>query len=306
LTILLLTILLLPTTISHTQQTNWITLVSIHDETEDTQLTEKDPLLAGHTYNITVKIKIPYTQNTSLFAINLNNNMTRVGLQYWHLLTEDYKGIDPFLYTPSEKTITFIQIEGEILISIIFSIPQNATTKPIEKMTLRTPKTNQEILRINVEGGATVGTLVRDISDSAIENYLDTVEMKSNLIPNGQIDKSFLPLITDIIEKADKLYKLGLPEQATEILETIDPELYPPPPDTTLQTALTAGVILLAIITVAITVTYLRLNTRNRYNLSIIDETRDELANLEVTAERYDDNLANQLKRLREKLSEGE
>jgi len=304
--ILLLTLLLLPTIISHTQQTNWITLITIKDKTGDIQLNEEDPLLAGHTYNMTVKIKIPYTQNTSLFAINLNGNLTRVGAQYWHLLTEDYTGIDPFLYTPSEKSMTFIQIEGDILISAIFSIPQNTTTKQIGEMTLRTLRTNQEILRVNVEGGAIVGTITRNISDSAIENYLNTVETKSNLIPNGQIDNTFQPLITAILEKAEKLYEIGLPEQATEILETIDPELYPPPPDTTLQTALTAGVILLAIITVAITVTYLRLNTRNRYNLSIIDETRDELANLEVTAERYDDNLANQLKRLREKLSEGE
>jgi hypothetical protein len=86
----------------------------------------------------------------------------------------------------------------------------------------------------------------------------------------------------------------------------LDPALFPPPPDTTLQTILIAGIVLLAIIVVAILIMYSRLNTRAQLSASSLDATRDELASLEVTAGRYDESLANQLRRLREKISEEE
>lgn len=302
----LIALLLAPIVGISAQQSNWATLISIKDKTGNTQLQEDQPLLAGHTYNVTMKIEVPFTQNTSIFVLNLDENMTRSGPQYWYLLTTNYTGFEPTIYTPSENIIAFIQVEGEIKLSVLFSIPQNATIKQKGDVTFRFIKTDQKLIQVKVDGGATVGSLTHDISDSAIENYINTAEQKTNLIPNGHIDKSFEPLVTSILAKADKIYKIGLPEEATKILDAITPILFPPPPDTTLQTALTAAVILLAITTAASIIMYTRLNTRAQLNTTTIDDTRDELANLEVTAGRYDESLANQLKRLREKLSEEE
>jgi len=180
-----------------------------------------------------MKIELPFTQNTSIFVLNLDENMTRSGPQYWYLLTTNYTGFEPTIYTPSENIIAFIQVEGEIQLSVLFSIPQNATIKQKGDITFRFIKTDQKLIQVKVDGGATVGSLTHDISDSAIENYINTAEQKINLIPNGQIDKSFEPLVTSILAKADKIYKIGLPEEATKILDAITPTLFPPPPDTT-------------------------------------------------------------------------
>ena len=284
-------------------QTNWVTLLSMRDTTGNAEVLEGQPLLAGHSYNATIEIDVPFNQTTSTFAVGLNNTMTSAGPQYWYLLTKDYKGLVPSLYTPSEKAINFRQVEGKIKLAVIFSIPVTVTIKQAE-FTFRFIKINYPLVLVTVSGGSIVGKYTSNISDSAIENYLALARQKANLIPNGLIDKSYEPFVNGTLTQADAIYKMGMPENAINILTIINPSNFPVPPSNSLQLALIVGLILIAIIAVVGFVMFTRANSKAALRTSVIDNTRNELADIEVTAARYDEVLAGRLRNLREKLGE--
>jgi hypothetical protein len=285
-------------------QTNWVTLISLKDTTGNAGVLESQPLIAGHSYNATLEIDIPFNQTSSTFSVSLNNTMTSAGPQYWYLMTKNYRGLVPSLYTPSEKVIMFKQIEGKIKLAVIFSIPATITIEQAEGFTFRFIKNNYPLVIVKVSGGSIVGEYTPNISDSAIENYLALARQKANLIPNGLIDKSYTPILNSTLTQANAIYKMGMPEKAINILNIIDPSSFPVTPSYSLQMALIIGLIVIAIIAVVGFVMYTRANSKTALKTSIIDSTRNELADIEVTAARYDEALAGRLRNLREKIGE--
>ena len=124
------------------------------------------------------------------------------------------------------------------------------------------------------------------------------------MISAGQIDNSYESLVKGIIAQADVIYSLGLPEKATDILNVINTSNFPPPPNNSLQTILIGAVVLMAVAAVIGFIMFFRANSRAAMKQSEIDDTRNQLAGLEVTAARYDESFAGELKRLRDKLEE--
>ena len=303
--ILLAIVIFFPFTIEvFASQTNWITLLSIKDTTGNAVVPEGQPLLAGHSYNITFQVDIPFSQVGSNFEIGLDNAMISAGPQYWYLLTKNYGGLDPSTFTPSEKAINFKQVEGRIKLAVIFTVPIDLTVKQSDGIAYRFMKVDYQLVQVTVTGGSNVGKLILNISDSAIENYLKAVNQKSNLIPTGQVDKSFEPLIKSILAQAEVIYRMGLPEKATDILNVINSSNIPAPPNNSLQMIMLGGLAVVLIIAAVMFVMYSRVKSKALLRASVIDDARNELASFEVTAARYDDTLSSQLKRLREKLGE--
>ncbi len=284
--------------------TNWVSLISVSDKTSNTPVPVGQPLLAGHSYNVTLQVDVPFTQSGSNFVLTLDNLMTLTGSQYWYLLTKNYGGYDPASFRPGEKGIQFDQVEGKLQLSVLFSVPADITTKQALGMTYRFLQKDYPVVQVTVTGGSMVGSQTFNLSDSSIENYLKTADQKSNLVPSGQIDKSYDPLIKAILAQADVIYNLGLPEKATDILNVVNTSNFPAPPSNSLQTVLFGAVALVAIIAVVAFLMFSRANSRASMRASAIDQTRNELASLEITAARFDEALAGQLKSLREKLGE--
>ena len=283
---------------------NWISLVSVQDKTSKTNVPIEQPLLAGHSYNITIQIDVPFTQGGSNYDVALDNKMMSSGTQYWYLLTKNYGGYDSTTFTPGEKSIRFKQVEGKIQLAILFSIPADVTVKQSLGMTYRFMQKNFPLVQVIVTGGSNVGVQNFNLSDASIENYLTTVNQKSGFILAGQIDKSYNSLVNGILAQADVIYLIGLPEKATDILNVISTNNFPAPPNNSLQMILMGAVAVVAIAAIFCFLMYSRANTKSSLKTSAIDDARNELASLEVTAARYDESLSSQLKRLRDKLEE--
>jgi hypothetical protein len=79
---------------------------------------------------------------------------------------------------------------------------------------------------------------------------------------------------------------------------------FSPPPNNSLQTILIGAVVLVAVAAALGFLMFSRANSKVTMKQSSIDDTRNQLAGLEVTAARYDESLAGELKRLRDKLEE--
>jgi len=285
-------------------QTNWVSLISVSDKTSNTPVPVGQSLLAGHSYNVTIQVDVPFTQAGSGFTLKLNDAMTISGTQYWYLLTKNYGGYDSNTFTPGERSITFKQTSGKINLAVLFSVPIDITVQQALGVTYRFLKPDFQLILVTVTGGSTVGFQKFNISDSSIENYLKTAEQKSNLISAGQVDKAYSALISGVMAQADVVYKLGLPEKATDILNVLSVTNLPAPPNNSMQTILMGAAGLFAVVAIAMFLMYSRVNSKASMRSSTINDARNELAGLEVTAARYDESLANELKRLKEKLGE--
>jgi hypothetical protein len=63
--------------------TSWASVTSIHDLTGGTTVQSGQPLIAGHSYNLTILIAIPFNQTSSQFQVSLNPQLQQLGAQYW-------------------------------------------------------------------------------------------------------------------------------------------------------------------------------------------------------------------------------
>lgn len=288
---------------------------SIFDLTGNANLASGQALIAGHSYNMTLEITVPITStSTKTFAVSLNPRFGAATGQsvYWALHTSQYPGYDRTLFTASEKTVNFNYTQGTLKLSAYFAVPVNFTI-PIAKystpsgngtVTLHLPQNNIVFISVVPQGSTSAGSFSASVQDQDIQTYLATYSQASNLVPSGKIPSTYQTLVNSIIAQAQGLDQLGLPDNATALLNTLVPAEFPVPPSSSLQTTLLAGLAAAVIVIVLLAVLTLRSRGRSGYSTGIINDVQKELAVLEVTAAKYDKGLADKLKAVRDKLSD--
>jgi hypothetical protein len=279
-------------------------VTSIRDLTGNVTLQSGQPLLSGHSYNVTVAVTVPFSQTASQFQVTLNSAMKQSGSQFWYVETSGYGGYNSSSFTGGQRVVTFSQVQGKLVLATIFTVPDDFTALKVGGLTLHNLLQNYGLVTITVTGGSTVGTVSLTMSDQAIQTYLTEYSQKSTLISSGKIDPAYTTVVNSTLTQAQSLYSAGLVEQATNVLNTIDPSSFPSPPNSNLVTYLLLGVVVVAVLAVAFLLLLLRSRGRSGVNNSIASEVQKELASLEVTAAQYDKALADRLKRLRDKLGE--
>jgi len=286
------------------QEANWMTLLSIKDLTGNILLQREQPLLAGHSYNVTAAIDVPFTQSLSVFEATLDSRMVLVGSQFWYLATPNYGGYDPSGFTPGSRTVRFKQIQGKLTLSTLFSVPSDITTSDVEGLKLHFVKKDFQLVAVIVTGGSIVGRVAVKISNAAIETYLNTYIQKSVLLSAGKIDKAYSSFVDNVLQQSQALYQSGLPEKAASLLDIIAPESFPTPPNPSLLIGLIALGGALAVMAVILAVLLIRGRARYGYASGIVSGVQKELAALEVTVAQYDKALASGLKTIRDRLGE--
>jgi hypothetical protein len=290
-------------------QSNWLSTVSIFDLTGNSVVQGSQPLLAGHAYNVTLDVTVPYNQTTSQFSTTLSSVLLSHGAQFWYVKTPSYSGYNASNFNPASHSLTFTQIAGTLVLSAVFEIPISLTQTVVSSptagnVTLHTIASNYPFVTATVSGGSQVGQLTANIEDQSIQTYLSTYQEKSVLISSGQVSSTYSTIVNDILNQAQTLYSLGLADQGTSLLNTVTPSSFPAPPSTTLSYALIGAVAIAAVIIVALAIVLVRGRGKRGFSSGIISEVQKELAILEVTAAKYDKNLADRLQALRNKLGE--
>ena len=309
--VVLFALLSLPSaTAVNAQSANWTTSVAIRDLTGNSQVAAGQPLLAGHSYNVSMTIDVPNTAPAS-FAVTLdsvanpcNAQSSSCGSQYWYVNTPGYPGFNQAQFSPGQKTVSFAQAQGQLKMSALFSLPTGVTVTQAAGLTLRLDQNSFPLIVINVVGGSSVGGVTVTVSDQVIQTYEATYSAKSNLITSGHIDSSYSTFVNGVLAQAQALAAAGLPDKATTLLNVIDPSSFPPPPNNSLATDLLAGVAVLAVVAVVAIVMFLRRGSKYGYAKSLASEIEKDLAALEVKAAQYDKALADRLKSDRVKLGE--
>lgn len=286
--------------------TNWVSETSVFDITGNAPLQATDPLVAGHAYNVTIQITVPFNQPSSRFYPALNGLMLQTGSQFWYVKSPQYAGYDPSTFVPGSHLLNFSQVAGSLTLSSIFKVPVNITLTKVGNLTLHLTQTSFPVIAVTVTGGAPVGQLQASIEDQTIQTYLQTYQAKSALISSGQVDQSYSSVVDGVLAESQALYHLGLPGQGTALLQTLDPTSFPAPPNTSTMTYLIVGLGVAAIMVILLAVLALRGRGKHGYSSGLLSEAQKELAVLEVTAAKYDKALADRLKSVREKLGEAD
>jgi hypothetical protein len=291
------------------QTTNWVSSYSVHDFTGNVDIPSGSPLLAGHNYNVTLTLSVPFTQQLANFYVSLDPSMTLTGSQYWYVLTSGYAGYSPGSFTPGSPIVNFTQVQGTVILSAIFTIPATFTTHvlnnsegvPIE---VRFANPAFDLITAFVTGGSRVGNFSLTISDDAIQTYLNTYSQKSTLISSGKIDPAYTTVINALLSQAQNIFTSGLPVRATALLNTLTTDNFPAPPSTTVSTLLVVSTVVLALVAVLLALMWVRTRSKHGFAGSIVSDAQKELASLEVTAGKYDKALAERLRKLKEQLGD--
>jgi hypothetical protein len=285
------------------QSTDWVSSFSIKDLTGNQVLQPSAPLVAGHTYNATVDIAVPVGAAGATFNVTLNQAVSANGSQFWYLLTPSYAGYDRATFTSSLREVSFNWVEGSLVLSALFEVPINLTTTTTDGLTLHLAKQAFPLVVISTTEGS-VGTVGVSVVDQSIQAYLSDYQAASALITSGQVSQAYSSLLKDELAQAQSMYQEGLTVQAAALLESLTPSNLPSPPSDAYVSYVIAAALVLAVLAVSLGILWARGRGRSGFATGLIDEANRELASLEVVAGRYDRNLADQLKTLRDKLSE--
>lgn len=287
------------------QTSNWVTVTSVKDLTGNITLGNGEPLVAGHTYNVSIDVQVPVTNTKLKFNVTLNSLVEPSGYQFWHLGTPQYPGFDASMFTSSLKSVGFEQIVGTVSLSAVFKVPTNLTEVTDNGITLHFSNPGFQLITATQTGGAQpVGEAVEPVSDQSIQTYLSTYQAKSTLVSSGQMDPTYSAFMKSQLDLAQSMFQAGLTEQATLMLNTLTPTALPGPPNSSYVSYVFIAAILLAVLAASLGILYLRSRGTRGYSVGVANEITRQLASLEVMAGRYDKALADQLKSLREKLAE--
>jgi hypothetical protein len=289
---------------SASTSTSWASVTSVHDLTGGTTVQTGQPLVAGHSYNVTFSIAVPFNQTSSHFQVSLNPELQQQGAQYWYVLTPGYAGYDSSNFTAGDKTVSFTQIQGQLMLSAEFQIPVNLTVKSLDGVTLHFPQNDFQLITVSVSGGSQAGNVSLNVQDQTIETYLSSYQQDSGLISSGKIASSYSSFVNNVLNQSQSLSSQGLVSQATSLLGVLTSSTFPAPPNSSSSTFLAVGLLVVIVIAVAFAVLAFRKRGQSSVASSVLTDVQKELAILEVTATKYDKNLAARLKALRERLND--
>jgi len=295
----------------------WVTSATVQDLTGNANLASDQPLLAGHSYNVTLDIVVPNTStSTSNFSVSLNPALAPAATgpvgAFWAVHNPSYGGYAKAIFVPGKPTVTFNFVQGTLKLSAYFQVPSNFTN-PVAKYSA--PSGNGTIrLHIPQEGvilvsvvpflSTGIGSFSATVQDQTIQTYLTDYNQTSALVPSGKIPSTYSSLVNSLLGEAAALNKIGLPDNGTALLNVIVPSAFPTPPNSSLQTDLLVGLAAAIVVIVLLAVLTMRSRGRSGYSSHIINDVQKDLAVLEVTAAKYDRAMADKLKSLRDKLSE--
>lgn len=293
----------------------WVSSGTVYDLTGNANLTKDEPLVTGHDYNMTLKIVVPNTStSTPQFQVSLNSLLEPAKGQslFWGLHTSSYPGYNRTAFTGGSKTVTFNYVQGTVRLSAYFEVPGNFTIPVAEyatpsgngTITLHIPQNGVIFVSVVPLRSTGTGAFSASVQDQTIQAYLNDYNQTANLVPSGKIPSVYSSLVDPILNEAQALNNLGLPDQGATLLGALVPSAFPAPPNSALVTYLVAGLAIAVIVAVLLAVLMLRSRGKSGYSSGVIGEVQKDLAVLEVTAAKYDRAMADKLKSLRDRLSE--
>ncbi len=289
------------------QQTTggWITSYTVKNANNqatiiDTSSHQNGYILEGDELAVTATISI--SQSSPSTSLSLTTSLQHSDLQqnmYWELDSTNYNLGD---FNPNSRTITFAENSGTLQITCFGLVPSGSVTQSGPNgITLDIP-TPLNLIVLEDPSGATLDSVTVNITDSAINNYLNVLSQRENTLKgykSSGVDSGFTQIYQNVIDASKVMEGQGFATAATQMLNGLN--VASPP------SASTAGILIpvagvMAAVAVVFAFLFMRIRGKVSYFQLVVEDQIKDLEGLSMRISRIDRAASSNLESVKDRL----
>ncbi len=289
------------------QQTTggWITGYTVKNANNqatiiDTSSNQNGYILEGDELAVTATISI--SQSSPSTSLSLTTSLQHSDLQqnmYWELDSTNY---DLGNFNPNSRTLTFAENSGTLQITCFGLVPSGSVTQNGPNgITLDIP-TPLNLIVLEDPSGATLDSVTVNITDSAINNYLNVLNQRENTLKgykSSGVDSGFTQIYQNVIDASKVMEGQGFATAATQMLNGLN--VASPP------SASTAGILIpvagvMAAVAVVFAFLFMRIRGKVSYFQLVVEDQIKDLEGLSMRISRIDRAASSNLESVKDRL----
>ncbi len=289
-----------------TQQTGrWITAYTVKNANNgatiiDTASNQNGYVLEGDELSVTATIDI--SQSSPSTSLSLTTSLQHSALQgnmYWQLDSTNYNLGN---FNPNSRTITFPENEGTLQITCYGLVPTGSVTQTGPNgITLDIP-TPLNLIVLEDPSGATLDQVRVNITDAAIDNYLNVLNQRENTLKgykSSGVDSGFIQIYQNVIAASQVMEGQGFAAAATQMLNGLS--VSSPPSASTAELLIPiAGV--MAALAAVFAFLFIRIRGKVSYFQLVVEDQIKDLEGLTLRISRIDRMASSNLDSVKERL----
>ena len=289
-----------------TQSTGrWFTSYTVKDANTgatiiDTATNQNGYVLEGDELSVTATIDI--SQSSPSTSLSLTTSLQHSALQgnmYWQLDSTNYNLGN---FNPNSRTITFPENEGTLQITCYGLVPTGSVTQTGPNgITLDIP-TPLSLIVLEDPSGATLDQISVNITDAAIDNYLNVLNQRENTLKaykSSGVDSGFIQIYQNVIAASQVMEGQGFATAATQMLNGLS--VSSPPSASTAELLIPiAGV--MAALAAVFAFLFIRIRGKVSYFQLVVEDQIKDLEGLTLRISRIDRMASSNLDSVKERL----
>ena len=290
-----------------TQQTTggWITAYTVKNANNqatiiDSASKENGYILEGDELAVTATIDISQSSPSTTLSLTTSLDHSAIqGNMYWELDSTNY---DLGNFNPNSRVITFPENAGTLEITCFGLVPSGSVTQTIGNgVTLDIP-TPLSLIVLEDPSGATLDQVKLNITDAAINNYLNVLSQKENTLKgykSSGVDAGFIQIYQNVIDASKVMEGEGFAAGATQMLNGLS--VSSPPSASTAELLIPVAVVLAAVAAV-FAFMFMRIRGKVSYFQLVVEDQIKDLEGLSMRISRIDRAASSNLESVKDRL----
>ena len=295
-------------------QGEWIVNYTVKDLRTGQILIQRDfqagintvsPILVGAELDITLTIAVPLTVPGSSLKVSTSMEHSFLQDRYWEISSTEYRVQN---YNPNQPTITFSQIQGNLVVSCFGSIPSGITETTVGSGTVLHQQQDFALIQLTGPSGEILDQIKPAVVDAKIDEYhtlLAKAENTLQVLLNTEIAPAYISLYENIMNQSKTVNQQGFTDSAISLLKSLSVTEAPPSTGTTIaDTFFLPAVGVLAALVVIAMLLFMRARGKAGYVSRVVEDQIRDLECLTLRASKVDKTLSSGLQAVEDKLKQ--
>lgn len=276
-------------------------------KSENDQLTQNAPVLAGNEYRLSFRINVRQTVDNAVLELRLSESILKKSMTvFWEIESVELPLTSEF--NPTERIVRFNHTQGVYRLSIVGEIDRTLTSAEAG-VVFHNPV---DLTFITLIGPAQ--TLYDEITINVIDNRIDDYrrlrsQKEAELVQYRQtsVDPAYVQLYEKFLNIAISEAELGLVDNAINLMNNLQVEAPPVETGPSWQEQyFLPAVGALAVLFILSVVLFMRSRSRLGFVTMLVEDQIREMEALQSRASRVDRGLAQRLQEINDRLKEAE
>ena len=211
-------------------------------------------------------------------------------------------------YNPNQPTITFSQIQGNLVVSCFGSIPSGITETTVGSGTVLHQQQDFALIQLTGPSGEILDQIKPAVVDAKIDEYhtlLAKAENTLQVLLNTEIAPAYISLYENIMNQSKTVNQQGFTDSAISLLKSLSVTEAPPSTGTTIaDTFFLPAVGALAALVVIAMLLFMRARGKAGYVSRVVEDQIRDLEGLTLRASKVDKTLSSGLQAVEDKLKQ--